>query len=80
MILMDRLTDKPNWHEKVFDEAVVAKWRDEALTQNEESLFEEIIAGKGRRIPMPERTRIITEKAFDNVCGLVFLLCFEERG
>lgn len=28
--IMDRLSDKPNWHEKVWDEDIVAKWRAEA--------------------------------------------------
>lgn len=65
MLLMDRLTDKPNWHEKVFDDAIVANWRSEALTQPENAIYDEIIAGKD--IPMPKRTRIITEAAFDYV-------------
>jgi len=65
MILMDRLTDKPNWHEKVFDDTIVAKWRNEALTQPEDDIHQEIIAGKN--IKKPARTRIITEAAFDYV-------------
>ncbi len=65
MILMDRLTDKPNWHEKVFDDTIVGKWRSEALTQPEDAVFDEIIAGK--RVPMLRRTRIMTEAAFDYV-------------
>lgn len=65
MILMDRLTDKPNWHKKVFDDTIVAKWRSEALSQPEDALFDEIIAGKN--LPMLRRTRIITEAAFDYV-------------
>lgn len=65
MILQDRLTDKPNWHEKVFDETIVAKWRNEALTQSEDDIHREIVAGKN--ISKPMRTRIITEAAFDYV-------------
>lgn len=65
MILMDRLSDKPNWDEKVFNEDIVAKWRQEALTQDETGLYQAILSGK--RIPMPERTRIVTEQAFDYV-------------
>ncbi|KAL2170590.1 hypothetical protein VTG60DRAFT_4603 [Thermothelomyces hinnuleus] len=64
MLLMDRLTDEPNWREKAFDDAIVAKWRDEALTQDETALYQEIVAGKP--IPKPQRTRIMTEDAFDS--------------
>ncbi|KAJ8066741.1 hypothetical protein OCU04_004131 [Sclerotinia nivalis] len=31
MSVMDRLTDKEEWHKKVFDEEIVSKWREEAL-------------------------------------------------
>jgi hypothetical protein len=65
MLLMDRLTDKPNWHEKVFDDTIVAKWRNEALTQDETAIHQEIVAGKP--IPIPKRTRLINENAFDFV-------------
>ncbi|KAL1410417.1 hypothetical protein Q8F55_004428 [Vanrija albida] len=27
MMFVDRVTDKPGWHEKVFDDEIVAKWR-----------------------------------------------------
>lgn len=30
LALMDSITDKPNWDQKVFDEDIVAKWRTEA--------------------------------------------------
>lgn len=56
--LIDRLTDKPNWHEKVFNDEIVAKWRKEAMTQPEDGLF-----------PGPAsaaRTKMISERAFDN--------------
>ncbi|KAK8034017.1 hypothetical protein PG993_009012 [Apiospora rasikravindrae] len=39
LAVMERLTDKPDWHRKVFDDAVVAKWRAEALQQPEEPLY-----------------------------------------
>ena len=58
MGLMDRLTDKPNWHEKVFSDEIVSKWRKEAMTQPEDGLY-----------PGPtlaDRARVISEKAFDN--------------
>ena len=34
MELMNRLTDKPNWDQKIFDETIVAKWKEEALGLN----------------------------------------------
>jgi hypothetical protein len=67
MMLMDALTDKPNWHEKVFDEAIVQKWRGEALKQPENALFAKIMLEKEmEKTPMP-RSRIISEAAFDYV-------------
>jgi hypothetical protein len=68
MMLMDNLTDKPNWHEKVFDEAIVAKWRHEAMTQPQQSLFLRIMGDKwdAERTPLPQN-RIISETAFDFV-------------
>jgi hypothetical protein len=68
MTLMDALTDKPNWHEKVFDDTIVAKWRNEAVAHSEKDMYEEIVKGKQyRAIPMPTRTRFITKEAFDYV-------------
>lgn len=69
MILMDRLTDKPNWQEKVFDEEVVSKWRSEAMEQPEDDLYAQITEGKTmRKIPMPRRVRIVEEDVFDFAC------------
>ncbi|KAL1840395.1 hypothetical protein VTJ49DRAFT_521 [Mycothermus thermophilus] len=64
MILMDRLTEKPNWHEKVFNDEIVAKWRQEAVNMPEEDIYNEIV-GPERHVPKPVRTRFMTEKVFD---------------
>nr|OQO19162.1 hypothetical protein B0A51_13282 [Rachicladosporium sp. CCFEE 5018] len=32
LAVMDAITDKESWTDKVYDEAIVAKWRDEAMT------------------------------------------------
>lgn len=71
MLVMEKLTDKPNWHEKVFDEAIVQKWREEARTQSENGLYSRIMEGKFHfnEIPMPQ-SRIISEEAFEFVRGL----------
>ncbi|KAK4119639.1 hypothetical protein N657DRAFT_626454 [Parathielavia appendiculata] len=63
MVLMDRLTDKPNWHEKVFDDAIVAKWRTEALAQPEGHIYRQIIGPQS--IPIPRRTKFMTPEVFD---------------
>lgn len=84
MTLMDRLTDKPDWNKKVFDEDIVSKWRKEALEQSEKKLFEDIVnwsSSSGDRLdepsagtlemrgtPFPQRHRIMSEYAFDYVC------------
>lgn len=31
MAIMDKITDKTDWDKKIFDEAIVQKWRQEAL-------------------------------------------------
>jgi len=58
MGLMDRLTDKPNWHEKIFNDEIVSKWRQEAMSQPEDGLYPG---------PAPaDRTRLISDKVFNN--------------
>ncbi|KAL6398976.1 hypothetical protein AUP68_17511 [Ilyonectria robusta] len=45
MTIMDRLSDKPDFHVKVFDDAITEKWIDEALDFSAEKMHEEIIKG-----------------------------------
>lgn len=74
MALMDRLSDKVDWHKKVFDEEIVAKWRKEALEQSERKLYWQVVEGDaGAKVPMPPRTRIMSEAAFEFVCGPISL-------
>ncbi|KAG5808941.1 hypothetical protein H9Q74_008892 [Fusarium xylarioides] len=65
MILMDTLTDKPDWHKEVFDETIVQKWRDEARQQSEDGLHVRVMQDKLERGPRKPRDRIITDAAFD---------------
>lgn len=70
MVLMDRLSDKVDWHKKVFDEEIVAKWRKEALEQPEDKLFSQVVESKdGDKVPMPRAARFMSEDAFDYVCN-----------
>jgi hypothetical protein len=39
MGIMDRLTDKEVWHKKVFDDAIVEKWREEATAIPDEEFM-----------------------------------------
>ncbi|QGI87682.1 hypothetical protein CEK25_002638 [Fusarium fujikuroi] len=65
MILMDTLTDKPDWHKKVFDETIVQKWRNEVRQQSEDGLYARIMQDKLEKGPRKPRDRIITDTAFD---------------
>jgi hypothetical protein len=66
LVLMDRLTDKPDWNKKVFDDSIVANWRHEALMQDETDLSEAIVTDH-TLVPMPsKRTRFINEAAFNS--------------
>ena len=38
MAIMDKITDKPDWDKKVFDDTVVDKWRQEALATEAEGI------------------------------------------
>ncbi|RTE78942.1 hypothetical protein BHE90_006536 [Fusarium euwallaceae] len=42
MIVMDRLTDKPDWHIKVFDDTITEKWIEEGLAIPVRPLYNEI--------------------------------------
>ncbi|KAH7240356.1 uncharacterized protein BKA55DRAFT_577383 [Fusarium redolens] len=43
MIVMNQLTDKPDWHIKVFDDAIAEKWVQEALALPVDPLYDEIV-------------------------------------
>ncbi|KAL2672816.1 hypothetical protein Neosp_013532 [[Neocosmospora] mangrovei] len=56
--------DKPNWHQKVFGEDIVQKWRDEAREQPEDGLFARIMQDNvSKFIPKP----IIEDQFWANV-------------
>ncbi|RDB17189.1 hypothetical protein Hypma_001699 [Hypsizygus marmoreus] len=41
--LMNQLTDKPDWHQKVFDDTITAKWKSEALATRRRLISEKIV-------------------------------------
>jgi hypothetical protein len=56
MLVMDRLTDKPNWHEKVFNKEITDRWIAEGLAMPNDELWNEItddVHPFGRSKPLP---------------------------
>lgn len=83
MIVMDTLTDKPEWHKKVYDDVIVAKWRKEALAIPDEVFWDQITSFKSqdptRQVernwaPELKTVGIMSEKAFEWVCLINFFL------
>lgn len=48
MSVMDKLTDKPDWEKKVFDEDIVSKWRKEALAIPDADFWHLSVSGKSQ--------------------------------
>lgn len=46
MDIMEKLTDKHNWHEKVFNDSVISRWRKEALEIPDTDLWDLATRGK----------------------------------
>ena len=50
MLIMNLLSDKPDWDRKVFDEAIVKKWRAEALAMDGMDVSEKMLDWVSRYI------------------------------
>ena len=84
MALMDKLTDKVDWHRKVFDVEIVTKWRQEALAAPDEywwqiatrmEVDQHRIDQASSPLTWPEYTicplrNIMNEEAFDYVSDI----------
>jgi hypothetical protein len=46
MDVMEKLTDKPDWNRKVFDDEIVEKWKKEALAVPDQDLYKLATSGK----------------------------------
>ncbi|VUC30769.1 unnamed protein product [Clonostachys rosea] len=68
MIVMDRLSDKPDFHRKVFDDTIVAKWIDEALAIPDKTFWDEIVLGNGPDRYSPKRLKNILDKECLDYC------------
>ena len=83
MIIMDQLTDKPDWHKKVFDDTIVEKWRKEALEYPDKVLWSKATGRGGPhgtndagqwQMSLAPLTGIISEEAFHYVSIVRFEL------
>jgi hypothetical protein len=72
MNFVEKLTDKPDWHEKIFDSLIVSKWRKEALEIPDGDLWglaagsilvQDQYSGRG----VAPLKGILTRKVFDHV-------------
>lgn len=63
MMIMEKLTDKQDWHLKVFDQMIVDKWREEALAIPDEEWWTQITEGNGPNGYAP--VGLITTPIFD---------------
>lgn len=70
MSIMDKLTDKEDWHRKVFDENIVAKWREEARNIPDEHFWDLAEAESDLRKhahPSENPARILNDESFEYV-------------
>ncbi len=53
MELMNRLSDKPGWNKKVFDDEITTKWRSEALSTPDTDISEKMVDWVGFDFAIP---------------------------
>lgn len=84
MLIMETLTDKPDWHKKVFDDEIVAKWRAEAMAYPNDELWNAAVSDKVARYgPVkfkPAHYDIMTPEMFDYVSVNPTLSAIDCRG
>ena len=52
MEFMNRITDKPGWEKKVFDEIITKKWKSEALSAPSIDISERMVNWVGHFAPL----------------------------
>jgi hypothetical protein len=71
MDVMDKITDKPDWHKKVFDDSIVSKWQKEALAIPDEELYKLATSGKSMNDKLTPTNDIpndiLNEQTFETV-------------
>lgn len=74
MDIIEKITDKPDWHQKVFDEEIVGKWKEEAMAVPDD-IWVKAAAAPGsqwdvmrrRKRPAKRITGVISEKVWEYV-------------
>lgn len=80
MMVMESITDKPDWHVKVFDAEITNKWKAEALALPVDAMYKEIAEDRiawhdGAFSGQPPKPRIILDEAcVDYVRLLAFVV------
>ncbi|KAF5680281.1 hypothetical protein FDENT_8484 [Fusarium denticulatum] len=64
MTVMNQLTDKPDWHVKVFDEQIAEKWIQEGLALPVDPLYDEIVQHRNG----PDRLKHILDRGCLEYC------------
>lgn len=66
MSIMDKLTEKTDWHKKIFDDTIVKKWREEALAVSNGQYWE--LANHGGNLDCSKEPEgIMDSDSFDYV-------------
>ncbi|KAM0346281.1 hypothetical protein ACHAPU_005708 [Fusarium lateritium] len=66
LIVMDRLTDKPDWHVKVYDDTITDKWIQEALAIPVEQLYHDIVTDSQYNSAPKRLTSILDKECLEH--------------
>lgn len=84
MDIMERLTDKKDWHRKVFDDVIVEKWREEAMAIPDEQFVEAAAAPASdwsrERIKTQYVSRVLRVKEPTKIKGVMSKDAFDYVG
>ncbi|KAF4448770.1 hypothetical protein FALBO_16757, partial [Fusarium albosuccineum] len=70
MMVMESITNKPDWHLKVFDNGIVTKWKEEALMFPNDDMYDEITDDRSvwAGSPHPDGNPARPQKLLDEAC------------
>jgi len=74
MDVMEKLTDKKDWNKKVFDDKIVDKWRDEALTIPDKHFWDLATRAKRRIWVQGNDESEVYDDQFELACKLEHIM------